>query len=473
MSAAEELCFAGALELAERVRSRELSPLEIAEAHLDRIARLNPELNAFVYHDADKVRADARALTDALDGDEELGPLHGVPYSIKELTSMEGLPLTFCMVPLKDNVGTRDAAVARRMREAGGLFLGKTNSPESGYYGGTDNHLFGPTHNAWAQGLTAGGSSGGAAAAVASGLGPLAEGSDGAGSVRIPASLNGVVGLKPSVGRIPQTVLAGRHHSWAFHGPITRTVAEAGLMMDVVAGPDREDPMTLPDSSGGFHAATQSDVSGLKIAWSPDLGFGDPDPEVVAICERAALAFEELGCTVVEANPGWDDPEEAMWEGIWLPGFASEWPMFDWEEWRGQVDDDLIDLLREGAELPVLRASLANDWRGGMWDQFSAFMSEYDVLISPTLSHAAFAVDEFCPPALKDAPLRTRLLGWLLTYPFNMTGSTAITVPGGVTADGRPVGLQIAGGLHADREVLQAAASFERLRPWADRRPDR
>ena len=348
MSAADELCYAGALELAERVRARDVSPLEIAEAHLDRIARLNPELNAFVYHDADKVRADAQALTAALDGDEPLGPLHGVPYSIKELTSMDGLPLTFCMIPLKDNVGTRDAAVARRMREAGGLFLGKTNSPESGYYGGTDNHLFGPTHNAWAQGLTAGGSSGGAAAAVASGLGPLAEGSDGAGSVRIPASLNGVVGLKPSVGRIPQTVLAGRHHSWAFHGPITRTVAEAGLMMDVVAGPDREDPMTLPDSSGGFHAATQQDVSGLRIAWSPDLGFGDPDPEVAAICERAALAFEELGCTVVQANPGWDDPEEAMWDGIWLPGFASEWPMFDWEEWRGQVDDDLIDLLARG-----------------------------------------------------------------------------------------------------------------------------
>ena len=194
---------------------------------------------------------------------------------------------------------------------------------------------------------------------------------------------------------------------------------------------------------------------------------------MAAICERAALAFEELGCTVVEANPGWDDPEEAMWEGIWLPGFASEWPMFDWEEWRGQVDDDLIDLLREGAELPVLRASLANDWRGGMWDQFSAFMAEHDLLLSPTLSHAAFPVDEFCPPALKDAPLRSRLLGWLLTYPFNMTGTPAITVPAGVTEDGRPVGLQIAGGLHADREVLQAAASFERARPWADRRPER
>jgi len=470
---AEDLCLQSAIALRDRIRAREVTPSDVAEDVLERIARINPDLNAYVVHDPDQVRADARALTDAMAGGAELGPLHGVPYSIKELTSMKGLPLTFGLVPLKDGVGERDAAVARRMREAGGLFLGKTNSPESGYYGGTDNHLFGPTHNAWRQGLSPGGSSGGAAAAVAAGLGPLAEGSDGAGSVRIPASLNGVVGLKPSIGRIPQTVLAGRHHTWAFHGPIARTVADAALMMDVVAGPDPEDPLTLPDASGGFLAATERDVSGLRIAWSPDLGFAQVDPEVRDICERAVRAFEELGCTVVEADPGWDDPEEAMWEGIWLPGFASEWAMFDWEQWRGQVDDDLIDLLREGAELPTLRASVANDKRGAHYDRFAAFMAGHDLLVSPTLAAAAYPADRFCPPNLEGEPLRRRLLGWLLTYPYNMTGTPAITVPAGFTEDGRPVGLQLAGGLHADREVLQAAASFERVRPWADRWPER
>ncbi|UGS37371.1 amidase [Capillimicrobium parvum] len=471
---AEDLCFLTALELRDRIRSRDVTPSDVAEAVLERIARIDGDMNAFVVHDPDQVRADARALTDAMADGGELGPLHGVPYSIKELTSIAGLPLTFGLMPLKDNVGTRDAAVYRRMRDAGGLFLGKTNSPESGYYGGTDNHIFGATHNAWRQGLTPGGSSGGAAAAVAAGLGPLAEGSDGAGSVRIPASLNGVVGLKPSIGRIPQTVLAGRHHTWAFHGPITRTVADAGLMMDVVAGPDPEDPLTLPDASGGFLAATERDVSGLRIAWSPDLGFAQVDPEVVEICARAVRAFEELGCTIVEADPGWDDPEQAMWEGVWLPGFASEWEMVDdWEAWRGQVDDDLIDLLHEGAQLPTVRASVAGDARGAHYDRFAAFMADHDLLASPTLASPAFGADEFCPPHLQDEPLRRRLLGWLLTYPYNMTGTPAITVPAGFTGDGRPVGLQLAGGLHADREVLQAAASFERARPWADKWPER
>jgi aspartyl-tRNA(Asn)/glutamyl-tRNA(Gln) amidotransferase subunit A len=162
-----------------------------------------------------------------------------------------------------------------------------------------------------------------------------------------------------------------------------------------------------------------------------------------------------------------------MWEGIWLPGFASELEMLDWDQWQGQVDDDLVALLREGAEMPVLRASLADAFRGGMWDRFSAFMSEHDLLASPTLAAAAFDADRFCPPALEGEPLRRRLLGWLLTYPFNMMGTPAITVPAGFTADGRPVGLQLAGGLHADREVLRAAASFERLRPWAHLWPER
>jgi len=469
----ESLCWAPATELAARVRAREITPSDIAEAMLARIERVNPELNAFVHHDPDQVRADATALTDELSSGGERGPLHGVPYSIKELTSMKGLPLTFCLVPLKDGVGERDAALVCRLRDAGGLFLGKTNSPESGYYGGTDNHLYGPTHNAWQQGMTAGGSSGGAAAAVATGLGPLAEGSDGAGSIRIPAAINGVVGLKPSLGRVPQTVLAGRYYTWAFHGPITRTVADAALMLEVMAGPDPSDPMTLPDATGGYLEAAEERLGELRIAWSPDLGFADVDPEIRAICERAVRAFEELGCRVEEATPAWDDPEQAMWDGIWLPGFASEADLLDWEAWRGQVDDDLIALLEEGARLPTGEAAKADVFRGGMWDLFTAFMGDYDLLVSPTLAMQTFPVDRFCPAALEGESLRRRLLGWLVTYPFNMLGTPAITVPAGFTEAGLPVGLQLAGGLHADREVLRAAAAFERVRPWAERRPER
>jgi len=469
----EDLCFTPATERAARVRAKDVSPSEIADAVLDRIARVDPDLNAFVVFDADQVRRDGKALTDAVTRGDELGPLHGVPYSIKELTSIKGLPLTFCLVPLKHGVADRDAAVYTRMRDAGGLFLGKKNSPESGYYGGTDNHLFGATHNAWRQGVTAGGSSGGAASAVAAGLGPLAEGSDGAGSVRIPASINGVVGLKPSIGRIPQTILPGRFHTWAYHGPITRTVADAGLMMDVVAGPDPSDPITLPDDTKGFHAATQQELPKLRIAYSPDLGFGDVHPEVASLCREAVRAFEGLGCEVVETDPGWPDPEQAMWEGIWVPGFAAEWELLDWEEWRGQVDDDLIDLLKEGTELPVVRMGVADVFRGEFWDRWTAFMAGYDLFVSPTLAHPPFEVDRFCPPHLEGKPLRTRILGWLLTYPFNMTGAPAITVPAGFVDGDLPVGLQLVGRLHADRDVLRAAAAYESVRPWADRRPDR
>ncbi len=226
-----------ATEMAAQVASKSLSPNEIAEEMIRRVDEINPAVNAIVHFDADQVRRDAAELTRAQASGEQLGPLHGVPFTIKDLTDVRGLPTTFGLKPMRDNIAERDAVIVTRLRQAGGLYLGKTNTPESGYYGGTDNHLFGPTHNPWKPGHTAGGSSGGAAAAVAAGLGPLAEGSDGAGSVRIPSALCGVVGLKPTTGVIPQTILPGRYNNWAYHGPITRTVADNALMLDVLAGP--------------------------------------------------------------------------------------------------------------------------------------------------------------------------------------------------------------------------------------------
>jgi Asp-tRNA(Asn)/Glu-tRNA(Gln) amidotransferase A subunit family amidase len=470
-TAADELCFLPAVELARAVRQNRLSPVEIAEAFIARVERVNPDLNALIHFDPDQVRADARELERAQQGSTPLGSLHGVPYTIKDLTAMKDLPLTFGMVPLKDNIAEVDAAVVTGLRGAGGLFLGKTNTPESGYYGGTDNHLFGPTHNPWKHGHTTGGSSGGAAAAVAAGLGPLAEGSDGAGSIRIPSAMCGVVGLKPSLGRVPQTVLQGRFYNWAFHGPITRTVADNALMLDVLAGASMTDPMTLPDPADSFVQAIEGDIRGWRVAYSPDLGLGDVDPEVADIVHEAASAFEELGAHVAEATPPWENPEQPMWHGIWVPAFASEHDLLDWDQLHGQVDENLIELIHEGEQVTALDIGRADAFRGRMWDGYAAFMADYDILVSPTLATAAFPHGRFAPEWLDGESLQRQLLGWLLTYPYNMLTVPAITVPAGFTADGRPVGLQIGGKLHADAAVLRAAACFEAARPWADRRP--
>lgn len=471
-SADDDLCYTPAVELARAIRENRLSPVELAEAFIGRIERINPELNALIHFDPDQVRADAQALEGAQGGTTQLGPIHGVPYTIKDLTAVAGLPLTFGMVPLKDNVAEADAPIVTRLSEAGGLFLGKTNTPESGYYGGTDNHLFGPTHNPWKHGHTVGGSSGGAAACVAAGIGPLGEGSDGAGSVRIPSAMCGVVGLKPSLGRVPQTVLDGRFYNWAFHGPITRTVEDNALMLDVIAGASMADPMTLPDPVGSYLEAIRGDVRGWRVAFSPDLGLGQQiDPEVSEIVRAAAAAFTELGAIVSEATPPWEDPEEAMWHGIWVPGFASEHDLLDWDSLHGSVDERLIDLMHQGEQVTAVQIGRADVFRGHMWDTFAAFMGGYDLLISPTLASAAFPHELFAPSWLEGQDLRRELLGWLLTYPYNMLGVPAITVPAGFTSEGTPVGLQIAGRLHGDAAVLRAAANFEAARPWAEVRP--
>jgi Asp-tRNA(Asn)/Glu-tRNA(Gln) amidotransferase A subunit family amidase len=472
MTSSDELCWVPAADLGQRIRKGEVTPTDIAEQVVARIEAVNPELNAFISFDRDKVLADAGRLTEAQRRGELAGPLHGVPYSIKDLTAVAGLPLTFGLEPLKDNIPARDAAVVTRMRDAGGLFLGKTNTIESGYHcGSTDNHLFGPTHNPWKHDSIAGGSSGGAATAAATGLGQLHEGSDGAGSIRSPASLCGVVGLKPTGGRVPQTILAGRYSTWVHHGPITRTVTDCALMLSVVAGPDHSDPTSLPADDTDYVAELDKDISGWRVAYSPDLGYAQVDGEVARICRAAADAFGELGAHVTEATPAWGNPVDAMWDGIWVPGIGSGRDLFDWDAQRGHVDDNLIELMHENDRLTGADVGRADVFRGGMWDTFDEFMTGYDLLVTPTLADAAFPLTQFAPDRLLGQPLRQQVLDWILTFPFNMLTVPAITVPAGFTADGRPVGLQIAGRQRADAAVLRAAANFERARPWAQHRP--
>ncbi|WP_326568287.1 amidase family protein [Amycolatopsis rhabdoformis] len=472
MTISDELCWIPASELAGKIRRGEVTPTDVAEQVVARIETVDPEVNAFVTFDREQVLRDAAELTAAQRRGDELGPLHGVPYSIKDLTAVAGLPLTFGLAPLKDNIPDRDAAVVTRMRESGGLFLGKTNTIESGYHcGSTDNHLFGPTHNPWKHGSIAGGSSGGAAAAAAAGMGQLHEGSDGAGSVRSPSSLCGVVGLKPTGGRIPQSILPGRYNTWVHHGPITRTVTDNALMLNILAGKDSSDPTSLPDDVIDYVAEIDHDIKGWRVAYSPDLGYAQVDPEVAEICRTAMAAFEELGAHVTEATPAWGNPVEAMWNGVWVPGIGSGYDLVDWENERGRVDDNLIELMHEAERLTGVDVARADVFRGAMWDTFADFMTGYDLLVCPTLTDAAFPLTQFAPDRLLDAPLRRQALEWVLTFPFNMLTTPAISVPAGFTSDGRPVGLQITGRQQADAAVLRAAANFERARPWAQHRP--
>jgi aspartyl-tRNA(Asn)/glutamyl-tRNA(Gln) amidotransferase subunit A len=460
-----------AVELASLVRSGELSAREIAEAMVERVERVNPTINAIISWDPEQVVRDAAALDERQAKHGVSGPLHGVPYTIKDLTAVAGLPLTLGIKALRDHIADHDATIVERMRGAGGLFLGKTNTPEAGYCGKTDNHLFGATLNPWNTELSAGGSSGGAGAAVAAGLGPLAEGSDGGGSIRVPAAFNGIVGFKPSTGRIPQTMLPQRFATNLFHGPLTRTVADAALMMDVASGEDPRDPLSLPDPLGSYLEALDGDVAGWRIAYSPDLGFGDVDPEIAQIVARAVARLADAGADVVEATPAWPHPNEAMWNGVWVPGLAGFGSNFDIDAMRGELDEELVELVRYGDRLTVTDAARADVTRGRIYDAFEAFMRDHRILASPTTMVASYPVTRFNPERLDGFPLKDRLLNWSMTHVYNMTTTPAISVPCGFTADGRPVGLMLAGRLHADGDVLNVARAFERLQPWAQLRP--
>lgn len=468
----EEIAWMPATEMVAAVQSGELSAREIATSMVDRIEAVNPLVNAIVYWDPEQIISDAARLDEDQAAGQVHGPLHGIPYTIKDLTPQQGLPLTNGMVALKDNLGTFDAPVVERLRDAGGLFIGRTNTPEAGYCGKTTNHLFGATLNPWNRELSAGGSSGGAGAAVAAGLGPLAEGSDGGGSIRVPASLNGVVGLKPSTGRIPFVDTVQRYSTYLFHGPLTRTVSDAALMLDVTAGHDSRDPLSMPDPTESFLANLNGDLSGWRIAYSETLGLDiHVDAEISAIVRAAVQKFADAGAEVVEAQPEWADAGKAMWDGLWVPGMAALGELFDLESMRGELDDELIELVFYARKLSGNDIARADMFRGRYYDAFELFIRDHRILASPTNTVASYPVTRFEPEYLEGQSLQDRLLRWCLTWPYNMTTTPAISIPCGFTADGRPVGLQLAGGHHADQDVLNAAFAFETLQPWADKRP--
>jgi len=461
--AADDLCWRSATELAALIRRRKVSPVEVVDAVLDRIDRLNPRLNAYVLVTAERARREAKAAERAVMRKKaSLGPLHGVPFSVKDLVITKGVRTTFGTPLYRDHVPTEDAPMVARLAAAGAILLGKTNTPTFGWIGATHNLLFGATRNPWRLDRTPGGSSGGAAAAVAAGLGPLAIGTDGGGSIRIPASFSGIFGHKPSYGRIPVHP-ASAAWSLSHIGPMTRSVADAALMLNVSAGSDERDQYSLPRERVDYVRALGGRLGRLRVAYSDDLGFADEvDPEVRAACAKAARAFVEMGCRLETVSPRWPSPRECWFE-IFIGGIATR--LAPYLERRDEIDAGLHALARSALAKPATAYIQAWFDRLAWWQHPRALFERYDLLLTPTVACPAFPIGLDNPTEIAGKTVPG--YAWIpFTFPFNMTGQPAASVPCGVTKDGLPIGLQIVGRRLDDVTVLRAAAAFERARPW-------
>ena len=472
----DELCALPATELARRIREQEVSPVDVTEAALNRVGSLDGQLHAFSELTADLAREQAQQVADAVSRGEDLGPLAGVPIAIKDLIATAGIPTRSGSPAYRDFVPDEDDIVVERVKAAGAVILGKTNVPEFGYSGVGHNPIAETTRNPWDPAMTPGGSSAGSGVAVATGMSPVALGSDGGGSVRIPAAHCGVYGFKGSMGRVPlypgcrdeRYPGVSSWESLEHIGPLTRTVDDAALLMSVLAGPDPRDRHSLPAGDVDWLGATRGGIRGLRVAFSADWGYLAVDPEVREIAARAADVFAgELGCEVKQADPGWDDPFVHFWSLVFndtdLTGMRAMV-----EQYGSQMSPHLVDLIMQPwtaeqfTDAVMARKRLVNT----MW----RFMGDYDLLLTPTLAVPPFPVDIQGPEKIEGRMVPpTAWLGF--TLPINMTGQPAASVPAGFTAAGTPVGLQVIGRHLADADVLRASAAFEQAAPWADRWP--
>ena len=469
---ATELCYTSAIELGRLYRSRELSPVEVTDAVLARIERLNPKLNAFLTVTADHAREQAKAAeARALQGDL-IGPLDGIPYSLKDLEPTAGIRTTFGSRWFVDNVPTEDGAVAARLKRTGAVLLGKTNTPNFGYKDMCDNMIGPPCSNPWKLDRTSGASSGGAGSAVAAGLGPIAHGSDGAGSIRIPSALCGIFGLKPSFGRVAYAPTADLFAARSHNGPMTRTVRDAAILLQAMAGPDPRDPLSIDAPPEDYLAACEGDLKGLRVAWSGDLRYGPVDPEVRSIAEAAAQRFTEFGCSLEEDAPTWPNPRD-FHKTIYEVSQAGR-QIERYEEHPDWIEATLEQMIQNSQKVSALDHSRALLQRTVLYEHAHRFFETYDLLLTPQMPVGAWSKEpgpEEGPREIGGHPTPTMFDRLPFTYPFNLTGQPAATVPCGFTSEGLPVGLQIVGKWHAETTVLRAAACFEAAHPWVGARP--
>ncbi len=452
-----DLCALSATELVDAYRKKTLSPVDVTRAVLGRIEKLNPVLNAFCLV-SESALEEAKASEARWTAGQPRGLLDGVPVSIKDIILTKGWP-TLRGSKTVDPKGpwSDDAPATARLREHGAVLLGKTTTPEFGWKGVTDSPLTGITRNPWNTAKTPGGSSGGAAAAVASGMGPLAVGTDGGGSIRIPCSFTGLFGIKPSFGRVPAWPLSP-FGTVAHVGPMTRTVTDAALMLNVLAQPDARDWHALPYDARDWRMGLDGGVEGLRIAYSPDLGYCKVDAEVRKIVDDAVAVFSELGANVERKDPGFADPAP-IFTAHWFSGAA-----FLMKGVKNQelVDPGLREVAAQGAKITAEQLLEAQMKRGALGLHMNLFHRDYDLLVTPTLSIAAFDAGK----EVADKMLQERWTDWTpFSFPFNLTQQPAASIPCGLTKAGLPVGLHLVGPRYADALVLRAARAFETARP--------
>ena len=468
--------------IARRIRDGDLSPVEVVDAVLERIEARNDRTNAFVTVTDERAREAAKRAERAAETGDELGPLHGVPVAVKDLDDVAGVRTTYGSKLYEDNVAEENSPFVDRLLDAGAIVVGKTNTPEFGLGCTTHNRVVGPTGTPFAPDRVSGGSSGGAGAALADGLVPLAQGSDTGGSIRTPASFCGVYGLKPTFGRVARVDdrnAFGDHTPFSHTGPLARTVEDAALMLDVMAGPHPLDPFSLPEPEVEYAAATRRSVEGVSVAYSPDLGIYPVDPRVRETVDDAVGAFEEAGASVERVDLDPDLTHEEVLDAYYSFATVLWESLFDSQEEAGDLDPrgadrdrlaaSTVETILEAEAVSTREYKAADRTRTRVLELVQGVLSEYDLLATPTLAVPPFEIGDL-PTEVDGQPVEPRR-GWLLTQPFNMTGHPAASIPAGFTAEGLPVGLQLVGPRLADDAVLAASAAFERVRPWRDRYP--
>lgn len=467
----EELCYTSAVDAIAGFKARRLSPVELMEAIIARAEKVNSKINAFTFQFFDEALEQARkAEAKYVKTGGRPRPLEGLPTAIKDLTPTKGKTTTLGGSYEHENwVPEESATVVQRLEAAGAIVVGKTTSPELGYSGFTQSKMWGVTRNPWNLERTPGGSSGGAAAAVASGCIPFAEGSDGGGSVRVPASFCGLVGLKPTVGRIPFKIRSTAFETFVHHGPLARTIDDAALFLKVTHGPDDQDYLSI-GTTIEVPVPVPHDISGLRLALSVDFGCYALDPEVERNTRAAATALAAAGAVVEEVDLDWPASMLAAFYTYWDSMYAADY-VDKVEEWGERMDPLIVAAVERGRNISAIELKEVDRVRTEMWRKLVPVLERYHALLCPTVSVPPPRV-ELSDPDVDFRDNAGRLHGFM-AYPFNMLSQCpALNVPSGFTTDGLPIGLQIVGRRFDDIGVLKAGAALEKVRPWADKRPD-
>jgi amidase len=468
-ASADPLVFTPARQLVARLRSRDLSAVEVMRAFLAQIERVNPRVNAIVtLRPAGELLAEAEAADWRLGADERVGALHGLPIAIKDLSLTRGLRTTFGSLVYRDFVPSTDELYVERIRRAGAIVIGKTNTPEFGAGSQTFNAVFGATRNPYDITKTCGGSSGGAAVALACGMLPLADGTDLGGSLRNPASFCNVVGFRPSPGRVAR-LNARAGDTLGVHGPMARTVDDLKLLLSIMAGPDARDPQSLPEPGDAFDAPLERDFAGTQVAWSERLGRYPVEIAVTRVCDAARHVFTAIGCQVVDAEPDFTGVDE-LFQTLRAAGYALA-HRHDLERHRAQLKDTVLWNIEKGLALTADDLARAQASHVALAARVAAFFAAHEFLVLPTVQVLPFAVESDWVRAIEGVAMPT-YIDWMATcYAISCTGLPAVSVPCGFSPSGLPVGLQIVGRGGRDLDVLRLAAAVERQTRCAAVRP--